>query len=134
LLYVFLYRVPQLGLLATSRCAAGSVCAARHSGESSEDDIYPRLMSVSAHLRPSSLGIEQMLVPVCNRSALLFRSDSERNWWEMTVGLRSDMDAYFIMSPGFRTTLWPWRHLVHKLRLIPTIRQASELLILCFIR
>jgi hypothetical protein len=92
------------------------------------------LMSVPADLpayrrrTPSELpGNGTDLRPLCNRSAIVIRSDSERNRAEMTVGLRSEMGAYFLLSPDLRTTVWPCRHRVPELRLIPTIRQASEL-------
>ena len=34
---------------------------------------------------------------------------AKRNRAEMTVGLQSEMGAYFLMSPDFRTTVWPCR-------------------------
>jgi hypothetical protein len=42
------------------------------------------------------------------------------------------MGAYFLMSPDFRTSEWPCRQ-QPELRLVPTIRDASELPIPCFI-
>ncbi|WP_192813084.1 hypothetical protein [Arthrobacter sp. TB 23] len=51
----------------------------------------------------------------------------------MTDGLCRELGGYFVTTPLFEVAVWPWRHRVPELRLIPTIRQASELPILCFI-
>jgi hypothetical protein len=64
---------------------------------------------------------------------MVIRSDSDRNQAEITAGRWWEIGGYFLMSPDFKTTSWPCRHRVPELRLIPTIRQACELPIPCFI-
>ena len=84
-------------------------------------------------LRPSSRAMARMLRRACKRSAIVIRSVSERNLAEITAGRCLEIGAYFLMSPDFKTTVCPCRQRVPELRLIPTIRQASELPIPCFI-
>ncbi|PVE19089.1 hypothetical protein DDA93_06510 [Arthrobacter sp. Bz4] len=68
-----------------------------------------------------------------SRSAIVIRSSSERKRTEVTRGLCREIGGYFVTTPVFEMAVWPWRHRVPELRLIPTIRQASELPIPCFI-
>jgi hypothetical protein len=75
----------------------------------------------------------RMLRRACSRSAIVIRSDSERKRAEIIAGRCCEIGAYFLMSPDFKTTVWPCRHRVPELRLIPTMRQASGLPIPCFI-
>lgn len=83
--------------------------------------------------RPSSIAMARMQRRACNRSAIVIRFDSERNRAEITAGRSREIGAYFLMSPDFKTTVWPCRQRVPELRLIPMIRQASELPVPCLI-
>jgi hypothetical protein len=69
----------------------------------------------------------RMLRWACSRSAIVIRSDSERKRAEITAGRCCEIEVYFLMSSDFKTTVWRCRHRVPELRLIPTMRQASEL-------
>lgn len=66
------------------------------------------LLTVDA-VRPSSIAMARMLRRAWNRSAIVIRSDSERNRAEITAVRWREIGAYFLMSPDFKTTAWPCR-------------------------
>jgi hypothetical protein len=82
---------------------------------------------------PISAAIARIDRPPANRSAITTRSCSERYRGLRGRGTAIFTGGYWTGSPAELRTVRPYRHRVPVLRLIPTIRHASELLIPCAI-